>query len=415
MEEVIYSKYSMDRAKAFATKTVITKDDNLVKAVYKYAVSDASRAHINRIFDIYIKLTSIYKENVKVNKGILIENGIKLEYLEGISLEEILDKAFLSGENNAAVELIKQYIDKIINVLPKIKFDITDEFKKVFGDISFDEKVINTLEATNVANIDAIFSNVIINNDIWNILDYEWTFEFPIPLNFILFRALNVYLYSSDRRRCLWNEGIMEKFGIDKNQQKLFAQMDFNFHKYVNGDRYSLSMSCDDIDKQKFIVDENSLNKKEGMVQVFIDSGKGYSEDNSYLQNSILDEEELFFLEILVPDNALNIRIDPADTYCMAYIKEFYGIDKNNNKMSIDYNNNYNAICQDMFVYNTDDPQWIISNNNKTIKKICVKYSLSRSNKQMTEKLLEGCSSDNKLGDKIKNKVGIIKAKASRK
>lgn len=415
MEEVIYSKYSMDRAKAFATKTVITKDDNLVKAVYKYAVSDASRAHINRIFDIYIKLTSIYKENVKVNKGILIENGIKLEYLEGISLEEILDKAFLSGENNAAVELIKQYIDKIINVLPKIKFDITDEFKKVFGDISFDEKVINTLEATNVANIDAIFSNVIINNDIWNILDYEWTFEFPIPLNFILFRALNVYLYSSDRRRRLWNEGIMEKFGIDKNQQKLFAQMDFNFHKYVNGDRYSLSMSCDDIDKQKFIVDENSLNKKEGMVQVFIDSGKGYSEDNSYLQNSILDEEELFFLEILVPDNALNIRIDPADTYCMAYIKEFYGIDKNNNKMSIDYNNNYNAICQDMFVYNTDDPQWIISNNNKTIKKICVKYSLSRSNKQMTEKLLEGCSSDNKLGDKIKNKVGIIKAKASRK
>lgn len=405
----------MDRAKAFATKTVITKDDNLVKAVYKYAVSDASRAHINRIFDIYIKLTSIYKENVKVNKGILIENGIKLEYLEGISLEEILDKAFLSGENNAAVELIKQYIDKIINVLPKIKFDITDEFKKVFGDISFDEKVINTLEATNVANIDAIFSNVIINNDIWNILDYEWTFEFPIPLNFILFRALNVYLYSSDRRRRLWNEGIMEKFGIDKNQQKLFAQMDFNFHKYVNGDRYSLSMSCDDIDKQKFIVDENSLNKKEGMVQVFIDSGKGYSEDNSYLQNSILDEEELFFLEILVPDNALNIRIDPADTYCMAYIKEFYGIDKNNNKMSIDYNNNYNAICQDMFVYNTDDPQWIISNNNKTIKKICVKYSLSRSNKQMTEKLLEGCSSDNKLGDKIKNKVGIIKAKASRK
>ncbi|MDD6401945.1 MAG: hypothetical protein PUG10_10125 [Lachnospiraceae bacterium] len=415
MEEVIYSKYSMDRAKAFATKTVITKDDNLVKAVYKYAVSDASRAHINRIFDIYIKLTSIYKENVKVNKGILIENGIKLEYLEGISLEEILDKAFLSGENNAAVELIKQYIDKIINVLPKIKFDITDEFKKVFGDISFDEKVINTLEATNVANIDAIFSNVIINNDIWNILDYEWTFEFPIPLNFILFRALNVYLYSSDRRRRLWNEGIMEKFGIDKNQQELFAQMDFNFHKYVNGDRYSLSMSCDDIDKQKFIVDENSLNKKEGMVQVFIDSGKGYSEDNSYLQNSILDEEELFFLEILVPDNALNIRIDPADTYCMAYIKEFYGIDKNNNKMSIDYNNNYNAICQDMFVYNTDDPQWIISNNNKTIKKICVKYSLSRSNKQMTEKLLEGCSSDNKLGDKIKNKVGIIKAKASRK
>ena len=415
MEEVIYSKYSMDRAKAFAAKTVITKDDNLVKAVYKYAVSDASRAHINRIFDIYIKLTSIYKENVKVNKGILIENGIKLEYLEGISLEEILDKAFLSGENNAAVELIKQYIDKIINVLPKIKFHITDEFKKVFGDLSFDEKVINTLEATNVANIDAIFSNVIINNDIWNILDYEWTFEFPIPLNFILFRALNVYLYSSDRRRRLWNEGIMEKFGIDKNQQKLFAQMDFNFHKYVNGDRYSLSMSCDDIDKQKFIVDENSLNKKEGMVQVFIDSGKGYSEDNSYLQNSILDEEELFFLEILVPDNALNIRIDPADTYCMAYIKEFYGIDKNNNKMSIDYNNNYNAICQDMFVYNTDDPQWIISNNNKTIKKICVKYSLSRSNKQMTEKLLEGCSSDNKLGDKIKNKVGIIKAKASRK
>ena len=361
----------MDRAKAFATKTVITKDDNLVKAVYKYAVSDASRAHINRIFDIYIKLTSIYKENVKVNKGILIENGIKLEYLEGISLEEILDKAFLSGENNAAVELIKQYIDKIINVLPKIKFHITDEFKKVFGDISFDEKVINTLEATNVANIDAIFSNVIINNDIWNILDYEWTFEFPIPLNFILFRALNVYLYSSDRRRRLWNEGIMEKFGIDKNQQELFAQMDFNFHKYVNGDRYSLSMSCDDIDKQKFIVDENSLNKKEGMVQVFIDSGKGYSEDNSYLQNSILDEEELFFLEILVPDNALNIRIDPADTYCMAYIKEFYGIDKNNNKMSIDYNNNYNAICQDMFVYNTDDPQWIISNNNKTIKNMC--------------------------------------------
>ena len=136
MEEVIYSKYSMDRAKAFATKTVITKDDNLVKAVYKYAVSDASRAHINRIFDIYIKLTSIYKENVKVNKGILIENGIKLEYLEGISLEEILDKAFLSGENNAAVELIKQYIDKIINVLPKIKFDITDEFKKVFGDMT---------------------------------------------------------------------------------------------------------------------------------------------------------------------------------------------------------------------------------------------------------------------------------------
>ena len=68
-------------------------------------------------------------------------------------------------------------------------FEVTDKFKKVFGDIKLPED----LAGLKAANADMIFGNFIRTDEGLVCIDYEWFFDFPVPKDFL--RSAYAFLY----------------------------------------------------------------------------------------------------------------------------------------------------------------------------------------------------------------------------
>ena len=100
------------------------------------------------------------------------------------------------------VEKIKEYVSIIESGIGEKTFKSTEDFIKVFGDVNLPI----SLRAGEVNNIDLVFNNIIVGEK-WNIIDYEWTFDFLIPFNYIIYRAVHYYIYSSSKRNELINLG----------------------------------------------------------------------------------------------------------------------------------------------------------------------------------------------------------------
>lgn len=80
---------------------------------------------------------------------------------------------------------MEQYLERMTQGEDWIPYERTEAFVQVFGDVTLPEGQ----KCRKVTNIDMIFSNVVLEGDSWHLIDYEWTFDFPIPLNFVLYRT----------------------------------------------------------------------------------------------------------------------------------------------------------------------------------------------------------------------------------
>ena len=84
------------------------------------------------------------------------------------------------------------------------------------------------LTCTDVTNIDMICDNVVMTRP-YTLLDYEWTFEFPVPCEFVLYRIIHYYIQTHKVREVLNAAGFYEKFGISEVMRTSFQ----------NGKRFS--------------------------------------------------------------------------------------------------------------------------------------------------------------------------------
>ena len=68
--------------------------------------------------------------------------------------------------------------------------DEIERYQKVFGEITLPVSV----PFAKGVDIDLIFANIMVQGNTWTVIDYEWTFDFPVPVDFLLWRAGKVYL-----------------------------------------------------------------------------------------------------------------------------------------------------------------------------------------------------------------------------
>ena len=71
------------------------------------------------------------------------------------------------------------------------------------------------LTCTDVTNIDMICDNVVMTRP-YTLLDYEWTFEFPVPCEFVLYRIIHYYIQTHKVREVLNAAGFYEKLVFQK-------------------------------------------------------------------------------------------------------------------------------------------------------------------------------------------------------
>lgn len=399
MEQLIYAKYSDERSVNFSMYTEIWEDEDGRRWVVKKPESSQAKNHLENIKKSYDGLKQLYeKHGVGVNrcKSLPMGDGLEFEYLYGRSYENIVD-AILSGEQTVidevcksldvnsktsnidnirctsdiidisdisnvsntsnlgkldsdmtadlssigcneklediATAVIKKYIDTVIPKEELQPFELTDEFKAIFGEQTFAREQ-KTLPIT---NIDMVLANMIHTEDGNQMFDYEWTFDFPIPVSYVIYRIVMYYTETSVMRAKLRERNLYSEFGILQDEIDTFVVMERNFQHYIEGERIPIRNMHADISPGAIpattVIEGYLQKRREQQLQVFYSYGDGYSEANSQkypMQDGRID------ICIDLPDGVTDIRIDPGEKHCLCRINELSGVKKNHAVMQFD-------------------------------------------------------------------------------
>ena len=271
-EKFVYTKYSADRIDALCLRTdrFIDKAGNPV--FKKVALTDEATEHLDSMVSNYSKLQKRYEGRIRLAKVSLDENSdnkaLTVETIFGVSLsgdfEELVSKADKEGLTEA-FDNYRDYIYYSANSDSTVTdFKITPQFTKVFGEANelnhYDEFDTYGFMSAEVTDIDMVFDNIIVSPEgIWQLIDYEWTFDFPIPREFVLYRTLwYFYNFTSLDKVFPWHE-IMEHFGIEHNMELSLRHMEVNFQAYIAGGRKSIEQLVDESQVRRERIDDNLL------------------------------------------------------------------------------------------------------------------------------------------------------------
>ena len=122
----------------------------------------------------------------------------------------------------------------------KINFQPTDEFRSVYGEHSdlCDEPSLL------VTNVDLNFENLILDDhQKFKVIDYEWVFVFPIPLEYVFYRVLGnfYYKYNDQISRMISFNFILEHYGIHASKADTYRKMEQSFRSFVGYEWTKLS------------------------------------------------------------------------------------------------------------------------------------------------------------------------------
>lgn len=401
----IYAKYANERRIDVRVATILYKNKNNETLVYKCAGNNASNKHIRRVFDNYNRLSGLGKKNstkFKLNRCEYFEGKepvplvvgatskaidvIKLDFISGKSMESYLFELWDEERYDEIEELICEYIQAVTSVTGKAPFKQTQMFETVFGEHKFDESYTGRAGA----DFDIIFSNIVFDKGegpkgIWNVLDYEWCFEFPIPDKFIAFRGLYYYLeYSNPGLKEYYeNQGIdpYEKYGFSPEEVAKFIDMEHHFQVYIIGGVASLEvmhaiMPTNTVFLDKILRESNAL-KNLNNPKIYYSYGEGYTDDKQVYLIPKVDGAKVE-MDIPLASNYRGIRIDPTEYNSIVCIKELYIVTKSGETKWVDkFLTNGYMLSERTILYNTNDGQIVIEGLDSSMGKIHICYEVS--------------------------------------
>ena len=222
-DNIDFVKINSDRNEEFQTITTINSDG------YAYKSSSSPECD-NHIINMYEESKfSLGKINYLDCE--LIDNSIKYELLKEKSLETQILESILQKDKRKFFRLLEDYYDALFYESFESQDYANSQFLEIF------RKESNAMfHCHEKSNLDLSFSNIFIIEDEYVAIDYEWTFDFQIPLEYIFYRVLFYYTQSN----ILFNEFItieevFDYFDLDTSNFDLFRIWDRNFMEYVFG------------------------------------------------------------------------------------------------------------------------------------------------------------------------------------
>lgn len=294
--DTVYSKYSNDRAPEFSVRTDILKNGDEF-SVKKTACTTVAEVHVTNMASKAEALEKAYAgTGLSINQCKLNESA-EFEYLEGVTLEEILDECIKKNKKEEFLSLISRY-----------------------------RKIIEQGALAEVSDYDLIFQNIMVKDDDWTVIDYEWTFDKKIPAKLLWNRAL--YCYFADRKnRDAAKDWLKEAypgeklFEAENEAQVLTAER--AFQKYVQGDYMAASEIRHAIGNPVYSLDYllDAVGARGNGIQIYEDTGKGFSEEQSYRIQNIVRVGNDYEFDIKLNPDLINIRIDPCDRPCIVSVE----------------------------------------------------------------------------------------------
>ncbi len=336
-----YVKYASDRDEAYSIKTEIVSIDN-VRTVRKSAVTEKSAVHVQDMAENCAKLQARYSGGELAVCGCHVAEGKKgevwFDYVPGVSLAELMGECENKGDINGFDRLFDEYLRRISYKNPK---------------------------ADTVTDMDLIFSNIIVDGDKWTVIDYEWVYDKDIEPATVAFRALFYYTLQAEKHDKLNLDEIIEKLGLSQTQMQDIREDESKMQaKILEKRRMTMAAVRDAIANPVYTLDYvYSLIKKENArmgiehVQIYEDSGNGFSEEDSRFFN--LTDGETSVISYKTGRGRRAIRIDPCNDCCIVRIRELLW-----NGRPVDEDRqittNGSRYDKDMYIFATMDPNMII-------------------------------------------------------
>lgn len=368
MEKLIYTKYSNERSTRFAIRTDIYEDEQGRRCVRKYADTETARPHIEHIQTVYEQMQTQFRGSRFVpNKAELHPEYIEFEYVEGETLEKQLDAYLAAGDQEGFAALVNTYADEVrrvygVSEATGTAHEDTSAYAETFGTVTLPTPV----PMAQGVDIDLIFANIIVTGDTWTAIDYEWTFDFAAPVDFLLWRAGKVYLENYANRACISEEQMNALLGVAQANVDAYRQMELYFLQqycyrgrsdlyelYGTMGQYVAKVKPEDILRG----DEDGTTQ----IQIFYDTGHGFSEEESDKLHIYPDEKGEFHLQHKLPANLQKLRIDPGERACVIQIWKAKAYTNGSSYKMACKTNGY-ALDESRYVIPQDDPQIYIKN-----------------------------------------------------
>lgn len=330
MQKTIYSKSSIERKDEYKIITRIFREDGK-KQVEKLAQNEKAISHVENMA-IFAAKNPYLTENVVLVSCEKKEKGrVVFPYIEGTRLDQQIDEHAKLKQWNMVYQDVALLKDIIMNVENKYSFQSSGEFEEMFGKHS----VLDGYEAATGINIDMVAPNIIVADKIY-IIDYEWNFDFLIPLKFILYRSIllngtiNILPIEIKTK-------IMELVDISQTEEKVFYEMEVAFQKFISG--VSLNNLYEEMPIKNYRIDTNELCNTVYTAKVT------NSQNSTVCQKTYNIQDKAKIVIDMTEQKEKKIHVELADK--PAIIKEIEVVGVRNEKFqNLDFTTN-----SDMFLY----------------------------------------------------------------
>lgn len=371
MEKIIYTKFSNNRAKYFGIQTDIYEDESGRRVVKKKADCDEALPHVRAIEKHMGELSKAFSDSIlEPNRCQLKGDILEIEYINGTSLEKLICEKIKERDEKEIEHILKNYSDLMRKVYGKELFEKSDEFCSVFGDVKFEQK----LPGGKNIDIDLIFSNIIIQKDKWIVLDYEWTFDFLIPVDFVIYRAIYYLSLANPNLQKLMKENLYKICGINENLLPVLAEMEEGFQNYVKAGEKTYHDEMNELNlKQNIDISEKIYVK----CQLYWNLGEGYREEESCIKQRYLKKNGTIEIKEKVPDNTKEIGIRLSQFNCIAEVLKLVAISKSKEEVVLTYTTLVESKGGYVW-FDNNDPVIFISDFPDESEEIYIEYKIWR-------------------------------------
>lgn len=313
-----YVKFSNERAASFAFYTEITAG----RRVEKVAVSREGTEHLQHIHRMQKKLEEMYGADLQVNRSDWKGDSLELAYVSGETFASHVEDVLRSAGEEAALGEIREYLALVIPERGRIPFREDDgRFARVFGQKAGPAFQPGT-ESLPASDIDLIMENLIRRDENNILLDYEWTFDFPIPVDFLKYRVL--HYFAETCAESPWSTGeLCSLLGVDAGLIPVFSGMEQNFQRYAAGDHVAVRDLYEKISPGiwpvQALLEQTGEREKRAGLRLYYSSDGTFSEERSEVFP--VRERKAKLRKYLAPE-ITQVRMDPGEESCVCLIRK---------------------------------------------------------------------------------------------
>lgn len=325
--ETIYARYSNDRELSTCIVTEIAGKNSVAKR----PLNAAAEEHVMRMVDNYNLLKERYAgSRLEICPCELLtdKKGVSFPVIPGRRLEELLDEKVFKGDAEGFRTLFMEYVDRI----------------------GFNENM-------SIADMDLIFSNILVDGDKWTVIDYEWVVREKKFTKELAFRALYCYLMEDERRNCIDGGELLAEIGVDEQTAATYRADEKFFQRTVTGNHKSLNEIRQLIGNR--VTKPEDMGKgtaRVGKLQVYVDRGSGFSEETSMFPRM---QDGKYSLKM--DGGVKKLRIDPTSEKCIVAVN---CVMWNGQELTIEGKGdscNGTRIGDRLYAFGTEDPGFTLS------------------------------------------------------